>query len=274
MFSLGTLKPFAFSTALASVMFPSTLPPPSRAATSTARRSFAYMFDRLASVASFLRLIVAHLEWPDIALHLPQHVVVEPGLTHELRVEGCHKDVAVLQDDGPILESGEHLDGVADPFDPGGADEDPAEGVLDAAHVEVGFEGIDLAAVGVAAHVDVQKSEQGLATVDLAREHDHARAGAEDRHACGRSLPNRLDEVVGARELADRRGFPAGDGEAIDLGELFGCSHLHGRRPERGEHLGVLTEVALQGEHTSLHAALPAAVLQARLERADLQPVH
>ena len=62
MFSLGTEKPFAFSTALASVMLPSTLPPPSRAATSTARRSFAYMFERLASVASFLRLIVAHLE--------------------------------------------------------------------------------------------------------------------------------------------------------------------------------------------------------------------
>ena len=66
MLSFGTLKLFAFSTALASVMLPSTLPPPSRAATSTARRSFAYMFDRFASVASFFRLIVAHLEWPDM----------------------------------------------------------------------------------------------------------------------------------------------------------------------------------------------------------------
>ena len=43
-------------------MLPSTLPPPSRAATSTARSSFAYMFERLASVAPFLRLIVAHFE--------------------------------------------------------------------------------------------------------------------------------------------------------------------------------------------------------------------
>ena len=62
MLSFGTEKDFAFSTAEARVMFPSTLPPPSRAATSTARRSFAYMFERLASVASFFRLIVAHLE--------------------------------------------------------------------------------------------------------------------------------------------------------------------------------------------------------------------
>ena len=62
MLSLGTLKLFAFSTAEASVMLPSTLPPPSRAATSTARSSLAYMLERLASVAPFLRLIVAHFE--------------------------------------------------------------------------------------------------------------------------------------------------------------------------------------------------------------------
>ena len=62
MLSFGTEKLFAFSTADASVMFPSTLPPPSRAATSTARSSFAYMFERFESVASFLRRIVAHFE--------------------------------------------------------------------------------------------------------------------------------------------------------------------------------------------------------------------
>src|SRR3954469_13338580 len=100
MLSLGTEKLFAFSTAEASVMLPSTLPPPSRAATSTARRSFAYMFDRFASVASFFRLIVAHLECPDIALRLPQQILVERGFTHELRMEGCHNDVILLQHDG------------------------------------------------------------------------------------------------------------------------------------------------------------------------------
>ena len=62
MLSAGTEKLLAFSTAEARVMLPSTLPPPSRAATSTARRSFAYMFDRFESVASFFRLIVAHFE--------------------------------------------------------------------------------------------------------------------------------------------------------------------------------------------------------------------
>src|SRR5207247_1516894 len=44
-----------------------TFPPPSRAATSIARSSLANIFERFWSVASFLRLIVDHLEWPDIS---------------------------------------------------------------------------------------------------------------------------------------------------------------------------------------------------------------
>src|SRR5947199_7532563 len=67
MLSFGTEASRAFSTADASVMLPSTLPPPSRAATSIARKSFANIFERFWSVASFFRLIVDHLEWPDIS---------------------------------------------------------------------------------------------------------------------------------------------------------------------------------------------------------------
>jgi hypothetical protein len=62
MLSPGTEDALAFSTADASVMFEPGSPPPSRAATSIARRSFANWFERLASFAAFLRLIVAHFE--------------------------------------------------------------------------------------------------------------------------------------------------------------------------------------------------------------------
>ena len=62
MFSMGTEKSRAFSTAEARVMLPSMLPPPSRAATSMARRSLENILPRAASAAPFLRLIVAHLE--------------------------------------------------------------------------------------------------------------------------------------------------------------------------------------------------------------------
>jgi hypothetical protein len=53
----------AFSIAEASVMFDFGSPdPPSRAATSTARSSFANSLLRFASAAPFLRLIVLHFE--------------------------------------------------------------------------------------------------------------------------------------------------------------------------------------------------------------------
>src|SRR4249919_2394698 len=137
MLSFGTEKLFAFSTADASVMLPSTLPPPSRAATSTARRSLAYMLDRLESVASFLRLIVAHLECPDMPLHLPQEVVVERRLADELRMEGCHEQVALLQHDRMPLVRRQDADVGAEVLHPRGTDEHPTHGMVDALHLQV-----------------------------------------------------------------------------------------------------------------------------------------
>jgi hypothetical protein len=93
MFSVGTEKLFAFSTAEASVMLAAMSPlPPSRTATSTARSSFAYWFDRFASFAAFFRLMVAHLECPDISVppdvsELREQVTVQPALADQLRME-------------------------------------------------------------------------------------------------------------------------------------------------------------------------------------------
>src|SRR3954467_12531323 len=64
--SSGTEESRAFWYIVRSDGFISGSGPPSRAATSTWRISLANTFARLASVAPFLCLIVAHLEWPDI----------------------------------------------------------------------------------------------------------------------------------------------------------------------------------------------------------------
>src|SRR6185312_13429838 len=131
MLSFGTEKLLAFSTADASVMLPSTLPPPSRAATSTARRSLAYMLERLESVASFFRLIVAHLECPDMWLHLPQEVVVERGLANQLRVEGCHEQVVLLQHDRMSLVRRQDTDLGTEVLHARRPDEHAAHGMID-----------------------------------------------------------------------------------------------------------------------------------------------
>jgi hypothetical protein len=70
-------------------------------------------------------------------------------------------------------------------------------------HRQVGFEGVDLAPEGVAAHVDVDGPEAALvgpAVEDLPAQQDHARAGAEGRHAAGQPLGHRLEQPGGRQQ--------------------------------------------------------------------------
>src|SRR5690349_10524249 len=67
MLSLGTEDFLAFWIASYSVGLPAGSPPPIRAATSMFLISLANILPRLASMTAFLCLVVAHLEWPDIA---------------------------------------------------------------------------------------------------------------------------------------------------------------------------------------------------------------
>ncbi len=70
MLSLGTEDFLAFWIASYSVGLPAGSPPPIRAATSMFLISLANILPRLASMTAFLCLVVAHLEWPDIAAFL------------------------------------------------------------------------------------------------------------------------------------------------------------------------------------------------------------
>src|SRR3990172_3090631 len=66
MFSLGMLLARARSIARRRLKFESRSPPPSRAAMAISRASRVNMLPRRASLAAFLRLMVDHLEWPDM----------------------------------------------------------------------------------------------------------------------------------------------------------------------------------------------------------------
>src|SRR6476620_8256096 len=88
MLSLGTEVFFAFWMASYSVGLPAGSPPPVRAAPSMFLTSFAKALPRLASIAAFLCLVVAHLEWPLIRLFLRFHVA---GQLHDsTRRDGAH----------------------------------------------------------------------------------------------------------------------------------------------------------------------------------------
>src|SRR5258705_10916779 len=97
MFSFGTELFFAFCTASYRVGLPAGSPPPVRAATSTFLISRAKSLPRRASTTAFLCLVVAHLEWPDMASPLclnvraAHHVheePVHPQIAGEFRMEG------------------------------------------------------------------------------------------------------------------------------------------------------------------------------------------
>ena len=100
-------------------------------------------------------------------------------------------------------------------------------------------------------------AKQRLAALDPLGHHDHAGARPEDRHARRGALADRLDQVVGARELADRRGLAAGDRQAVDVGQLArACGPRPASAPAASSIARVLAEVALEREDAGLHGAV------------------
>src|SRR3990172_9387623 len=265
MLSLGTEAARALSIAVASVMFAFGSPlPPSRAATSTNRISLANSLLRLASAAPFFRLIVAHFEWPDIS-HLPEEVLVEPWLPHQLRMEGCHDKAPLLQDDGRAFVAREDPDLGPDVAHDRRPDEHPAHEVVDALDVQVGLERVDLPAVGVALDRYVHEGKQRLETDHSLGHDDHPGAGAEHRHPGACSLQHGFDESGRGRELGDRGALAAGDRQHVDAREVLRRTDLYRRGADIGEHTNVLAEVTLQREDPRPHAELPPSRLQQTL---------
>jgi hypothetical protein len=76
--------------------------------------------------------------------------------------------------------------------------------MVDAGHIHVGLERIDLAPVGVPSDGDVHQREQRLTVEHPLCQHDHARARAEDRHPGPGALPDGLDQLVRPSELRHR----------------------------------------------------------------------
>src|SRR4051794_24908531 len=148
---------------------------------------------------------------------------------------------------GVSVELGDHLHAVADLGHPGRADEDCAQRVAEAAHVEVGLEAAHLAAECVALGADVEQVEV------VAVEHDQAGAGAEDGGAAEDRLAQRTGEALALDPERHGRRLPAGDDDPVEPVEVGRGAHLAAFRAESGEHGAVRREVALEGEDADYH---------------------
>ena len=168
-------------------------------------------------------------------------------------MEGRSEEASLPDEDRVVIEAGEDLDLGTDLHDPRRADEDAAQRALVACEIEVCLEAAHLAPIAVAAHGDVERTQErlvGHAVDGVAREQDHPCARAEDRL---REAGDGVVEPVEADQAPDRRRLAAGDDEAVEPFELLRLAHLDPVHAEPREHQEMLPEVALHREDTDLH---------------------
>src|SRR5262245_2029688 len=123
MVSTGTDASRALPIIERSVALESGSPPPSRAATSTWRISLAKSLPRALSLAPVWCLIVAHLQWPDMALQTSEEQLMDARVARQLRVERGDQHRTLTAQHGVVADRGEDLDAVAHLLDVRRADE-------------------------------------------------------------------------------------------------------------------------------------------------------
>src|SRR5579864_1214597 len=196
-------------------------------------------------------------------------------------MERGKQDRPLAHNDRLALVRRQHLDLLADTLDTRRADEDRPH-LSYAADIDVRFERLNLSAIRVAPHVDVNDTDDGRLPVgDRARARDHAGAGSEDGQSLARALTQGFEQPVVRRQLSDGRRLPAGDDERIGGGKLRGCSYLERVATGSADGPRVCFEVALEGENTDLHGVTslvrrgaPTPASNERRARASARPDH
>jgi len=164
----------------------------------------------------------------------------------------------------------EDLHTFSHPLHPRAADEDCMHRIharfrgaeVQALEVQVGFEGLALAAEGVAADSNVKAAEGllgstgeiGCRICDVGREQDHACTGAINGQAFADVLAEGVGKVKGAGQLIDGGGFAAWNDEPVKAVEFLRAAHGYGLGARGFRGTQVLTEVALEGQDTDFQA--------------------
>ena len=174
---------------------------------------------------------------------------MNPLLAGELGVERSRHDVVASHHYRLLAHCCQHLNIGPDFLHNRSADEYRVNRLGQARHVELGFEGFQLAPKGVALHDDVEQPE-----LDLSRacrgvgEEDHSGARPQRRETGANGLPERFHQSKAFRQFPDRGRFATGDDQAIQPFELFGPSHHHGFESHRRDEFSVLAKISLQGQ--------------------------
>src|ERR1019366_2359024 len=186
-----------------------------------------------------------------------QKALVDPSVTGQLGMERRCPHGALADEYRVAVVAGEDLDGRAGPLEERRADEDAGERVsAELGDVEGRLEALELGAVAVAAHGDVEGTEAGLVGAPIEHrggEQDRAGARAEDGETVVEAGGQRGEQTGADEQLADGRGFAAGQDQRVEWVERRGGADLDGVDTERVEQLTMLAERTLERDHTDFH---------------------
>ena len=136
----------------------------------------------------------------------------------------CHRNGTVRAEHGLPVDGGEHADIVTDRVDDWRANEDPVERLIESRDIELSLEGIDLAAVPVAARHDRNGRQTvlvGTAVLDPFRAQNQAGTGTEDRHPVGHPPTKRIEHVALHEQHRHRGRLTARNDERVDRCQLI-----------------------------------------------------
>jgi hypothetical protein len=170
---------------------------------------------------------------------------VNAGVVAEFRVERRRHRLALTNYDGILALGSQNLYAGPEAFDFGCTYENHFDRCVTKQPFADGA--VNLAAIGVAANVDVDRAESELLGIlDFLGKENGAGTGAEGWFQAHKIF--QLFETCLAEQLEECAGFPAGDHEAIDGIELFGLFDQHDVGAKFFQALAVGVEVALEGE--------------------------
>ena len=142
----------------------------------------------------------------------------------QLGMEGAYQHRTGAAQHRTVIQASQHLHSGTHAGDDRGPDEHggerPPGKTVD---LQVGFEGVPLAPERVAADGDVDGAEAPLVVSTseyLGGTHDHAGAGPEYGEVAGQALLDGRAQAGGLQKERQGGGFPAGDHQAVDTGQI------------------------------------------------------